>query len=458
MGFLSRAIAAPQRRAVVFREAFWPELMASLRSKTGQSVTVDTALQVAGVLACVRVIAEGVAQVPLKLFQKRADGKGRDEATGDPLHWRLYRQPNDWQTSFEMRETLVAHAALAGRFVGFKNIVRGEIREILPFAPHQVEIDLDDFKRLRFKLKSDRTGEIIEVPQSAVWYVKGMSWNGWQALEPVRLAREAIGLSLATEEAHALLHANGTQSAGAWSVEGKLDAKQHKDLSAWISSNVGGENRFKPLILDRAAKFMQTQMTGVDAQHLETRNHQLYEICRGQRVMPIMIGLADKTASYASSEQMFLAHVVHTLMPWYQRIEETIDVQLIGEQKARAGMYAKFMPNALMRGASKDRADYYWKRWQMGTLSANDMRELEDENPIEGAGGDVYRVPTNTVDASEPPPDDGTTQPPEGTPPAARARRNVGRVLSARNEGRIRDASASLDEVLAELGEDETKE
>lgn len=454
MGFLARAVAAPRRRAAAFGEAFWPELMASVRSKTGQSVTVDTALQVAGVLACVRVIAEGVAQVPLKVFQKRADGKGRDEATKDPLHWRLYRQPNDWQTSFELRETLVAHAALAGRFVGFKNIVRGEIREILPFAPHQVAIDLDDMKRLRFKLTSERTGETVQLPQQAVWYVKGMSWNGWQALEPVRLAREAIGLSLATEEAHALLHANGTQSAGAWSVENKLDAKQHKELTDWIAANSAGANRFKPLILDRAAKFVQTQMTGVDAQHLETRNHQLYEICRGQRVMPIMIGLADKAATYASAEQMFLAHVVHTLMPWYQRIEETIDVQLIGEEKARGGMYAKFMPNALMRGASKDRAAYYWQRWQMGTINPDEIRALEDENPIEGGGGNVYRVPANTVDASEPPPADETTPPNEGGPPASRARRNVGRVLSGRNERRIRDADGLLNDVLAELDED----
>ena len=109
--------------------------------------------------------------------------------------------------------------------------------------------------------------------------------------------------------------------------------------------------------------------------------------------MPIMIGQADKAATYASAEQMFLAHVVHTLSPWYERIEQSADVNLLTAQERRQGHYVKFLPNGLMRGASKDRADFYSKMWQMGAYSPNDILRLEDENPYDG--GETRYVPTN---------------------------------------------------------------
>lgn len=146
------------------------------------------------------------------------------------------------------------------------------------------------------------------------------------------------------------------------------------------------------MILDDDAKYTPFGMTGVDAQHLETRKHQIEEICRAFGVMPIMIGHADKTATYASAEQMFLAHVVHTLSPWYERIEQSADAQLLTEEDRAAGFYTKFSPNALMRGAAKDRAEYYkaalGTTQQPGWMTRNEVRALEEMNPV--PGGDQF--------------------------------------------------------------------
>lgn len=451
MGLLARGLAG-QRRAAAFSEPFWPELLSAYRSKTGETVTVEKALQTMAVLGCMRVISEDVAQVSRDLFQKREDG-GSDVALTNPWREILVRRPNAWQTGFEFFEQLVIHTGLVGRFVAFKNVVGGKPRELIPFEPNRVRIEIDSMDRLHYFLKSATTGEEREFPAESVWHVKGPSWNGWQGLEILKLTREAIGLSMATEEAHALMHANGGQTAGIYSVDGTMDETQYQQLRKWIEQNNVGANRFRPFVLDRNAKFLQTSMTGVDAQHLETRRYQVEEVCRAFRVLPIMIGYADKTATFASSSEMFAAHVKYTLGGWYRRLEESINANLLTRDEWQQGLYFKFLPISLLRGNAKDRGDFYWRMWQMGALNPNQIRAYEELNPYEG--GDVYRVPVNTAPADDltDPANDPSADPP-GQKPGGSARRNVGRVLSGKNERRIRDADSLLNDVLAELDEE----
>lgn len=453
MGFLSSLVAPPQQRQnVAFREGFWENFLT--KSAAGKSVTVETALQVMAVLGCTKVISEDVAQVSRGLFKKRGAG-GSDEQRDHPLSRLFCRRANEWQTGFEFLETLVIHTALAGRFIAFRNVVRGQVRELIPLLPHEVEpCMVEEVGRpSRLVYRVTLNGEQKDLPPSAVWHVKGPSWNGWDGMEVLKLAREAIGLSIAAEESHALMHANGGQASGMYSVEGELDDAQFKQLRDWIATSITGANKFKPFILDGGAKWQQTAMSGVDAQHIETRKFQIEEVCRAFRVMPIMIGFSDKTATFASAEQMFQAHVKYTLGAWFRRIEESIGTNLLTDAEWEQGYYFKFLPVSLLRGTEKDRGEFYWKLWQMGALNANQIRAMEEWNPYEG--GDVYRVPVNTAPHDQEPEETDPDAPP--TPPAQNQRRNVGRVLSARNERRLRDADGLLNEVLAEL-DDESQE
>jgi HK97 family phage portal protein len=230
-------------------------------------------------------------------------------------------------------------------------------------------------------------------------------------LEAVALARDAIGLSIALEQAHAKLHKNGVHATGVYSVEGSLTDPQWQQLSAWIKKQAGGDAKGNPLILDHGAKWLQQAMTGVDAQHVETRMHQIGEIARAMRVMPIMIGLADKTATYASSEQMFLAHVVHTLSPWYERIEQSADVNLLTPEERDAGFYTKFQPNGLMRGAAKDRAEFFAKALGSGGgkgwMTQNEVRAADDMERSDDPEAD--KLP-QAVAKPAPPPGSGGEQ------------------------------------------------
>lgn len=382
----------------------------SAKSKSGVVVTWETALRVSTLFACARVIADGLAQVPLKLFQESADGASRMPAKTHELYDVLHRRPNEWQTSFEFREMLALHLVITGKHHSFKNVVRGQVVELIPFEPGTCTTKVADDGTLSYDVRG-RNGRVKTYPAEVIWHVKGPSWNGWEGLDTVRqAAREALGLAIATEEAHSNLHAQGVSPSGTYSVEGTLSPQQYKDLRKFIIDNNAGANRGLPMIVDRGAKWLQQSLSGVDAQHLETRRFQVEEICRALRVMPIMVGSSDKAATYASAEQMFLAHVVHTMSPWYERLEQSIDVHLLDKRDRAGGLYAKFITNALLRGSTKDRGEFYSRALGAGGspawMTQDEVRALEDMNPMGGIAA-ALPVATNVpkTPAKEPEPE-----------------------------------------------------
>lgn len=373
------------------------EIYGGRQTSTGRTVNIGTAIDVATVFACCRVIGEGVAQVPLKLMRETPDGKQRLPAKDHPLYDKLAVMPNRWQTSFEYREMLAWHLVLAGNHYSYKNYVGNRIVELFPFEIGAVKVNRADDGELTYEVTAPN-GSKKTFPADVIWHVRGPSLNGWYGLEAVKHAREAIGLAMATEEAVGNLHKNSVRPSGVYSVEGNLTPEQHKALSGWIEKNFAGEgNAAKPLIVDRAAKWTSMQMTGIDAQTLEMRRFQIEEICRFARVMPIMVGYSDKAATYASAEQMFLAHVVHTLAPWYQRLEQSIDAHLLTAAERDSGLYSNFVEEGLLRGSLRDTKDTVLGYVNGGILTPNEGRAKLDMNPDPDPASDRLRIPANIV-------------------------------------------------------------
>ena len=394
MGILARAFS--QKGVTV---ADLPaEILQLGQSKSGQSVTIANALKVSTVCACVRRIAEGMAQVSLKLYIED-DQDNKRAAREHPLYDVLHRMPNDVSTSFGFRETLVMHAALCGTGYAFINRSMGEVVELINIEPGAVTVKKSDRMGVppRYQI-TGINGAQREFPAESILRITGPSWDGIIGMEPLKLAREAVGLAMATEETHASLHRNGVAPSGLYSVDATLNPQQYKDLKKWIEDNYAGpSNRSSAMILDRGAKFVPLSQTGVDAQHLETRRHQIEEICRFFQIMPIMIGYSDKASTYASAEQMFLAHVVHCLAPWAERIEQAMECQLLTREERRAGYYIKHNLTSLLRGATKDRGEYFSRALGAGGAPAwmtqDEVRALEDLNPM---GGPASQLPIAT--------------------------------------------------------------
>ena len=380
-------------------------------TKSGASVSHKSSLEVPAVLSCVRVISEGVAQVPFKVY--RQVGDKIVPATDHPLYQVLHRKPNGWMTSFELRETMTIHCVMTGDAYAFINRVRGEVRELIPFPPGAVSCKQKDDYSLEYQITAP-SGKTMTVPQEAVWHWRGPSWDAVSGLDVVKMAREAIGLAMSAEESQARMQKNGAAISGTYSVEGTLNAEQYKAMRAWLEKEFdGAANMGKTKLLDRNAKFHPQSMTGIDAQLLETRKHQIEEICRAFRVMPIMAGYSDKAATYASAEQMFLAHVVHTLSPWYERIEQSAECNLLNEKEVADGYFVKFNAAGLMRGSHKDRSEYFAKALGAGGspawMTQDEVRALEELNPM---GGDAAMLPKPTnVPSNAAPKDEEDAEP-----------------------------------------------
>lgn len=388
--------------------ALWAEIAKAGRSsKAGQTVNLNTALRVATALACIRVIAQGVAQVPFKLYRETSEG-GLTKivpARELPLYDRVATKPNDWQTSFEFREQLATHAAL-GNAYAWKNVLPGgRIAELILLDPARMCPEQpDEFEQPRYKYTL-RDGKVLSFDRDVIWHVRGPSWTGFAGMDVLNLAREALGLAIATEESHAKLHADGVRPSGVYSVDGNLNPEQHAKLAAWLKKEAS-ENAGGTMVLDRGAKWLSMTMTGLDAQHLETRRFQLEEVCRFFGVSPFMVFHTDKAPTYASAEQFQIQHVVHTLSPWYARIEQSADANLLSDKDRANGLYFKFIVAGLLRGALKDQGEFFAKMLGSGgtrqVLTQDEIRGLLEFNPMGGDAG-ILHAPTGS--AAEPPKD-----------------------------------------------------
>lgn len=346
----------------------------------GVAVTDKTALQVATVLACVKVIADGCATPALRVFREGAEGR-RERASNIPEYRLLERRPNEWQTSFEWRRQMTIHAALTGSGLSIK--VRGDnrrVRELIPVMPGRWDVRRVSRYDVRYRCWDD-FGFIGEFAPDEVFVINGVQWDWLASMNAVHLARSAIGLAIATEKSQAAMHENGMRPSGVYSVEGVLSAEQHDRLTAWLKTKAGVARHSDPLVLDRNAKWQSLAVNGVDAQAVETRRLQVEEICRAYGVFPIMVGHSDKSATFASSEAFFAAHVKHTLAPWHRAWTQRIDEMLLD---GAGPLFAEFDVRYLMAGSMKDRAQWARTMAEMGIYTRNEIRDEEGKDPLPG--------------------------------------------------------------------------
>lgn len=378
--------------------ALWAEIARAGRSsKAGQTVTLESALKVATFFACLKVISQGVAQVPFKLFREQAvDGLTRIESARDHrLYDLLTTKPNDWQTSFEFREQLVLHAGTGNAYV-WKNKTINGVSELILLDPARMTAEQpDEFDKPVYKYTT-KDGKAILFPADQIWHIRGPSWSGFVGMDVLSMARETLGLTMAIEASVAGLHANGVRPSGVYSVDGTLAPAQHEQITKWIKAEAaaGGGGT---MILDRGAKWLSQTMSGVDAQTREMRAMQIEEVCRYMGVSPFMIFHTDKAPTYASAEQFQIQHVVHTLSPWYARIEQSADANLLSKQERNKGYYCKFSAAGLLRGAMKDQGEFFAKMLGSGgtrqVMTQDEIRALLELNPM---GGEAAKLPIAT--------------------------------------------------------------
>jgi HK97 family phage portal protein len=356
-------------------------------SASGIVVNEYTAIDVPVVFCAARVIAEGIGQMPVRVVSETFEGaNGLPRLSIQRDHWAqrlLAVKPNDWQTAYEFREGIIFNAALGKGAIAIKNMVNGQVRELLPVPAGSWSVEQKADWSVVFRVDySDKTHG--HFTRDEVFYLRGPSLNGYEGLSAVRQARDAVGLSQALERQQSKLAGNGGKPSGVLSFGQPLKPETKDKLRDTWQARFGAGGEGGIAILDGDAKFQSMTMTSVDAQYIETRRLQIEEIARAFRVQPIMLMQADKAATFASAEQMFRNHVIHTLGPWVERFEQAANRDILSNE---TGLRIDLDERNLLRGDFKDQAEYYAKALGAGGTPAwmtqNEIRAEVGLNPVD---------------------------------------------------------------------------
>lgn len=334
-----------------------------------------TAIQISAVYACARVIAEGLAQVPCVL-QRRTATNGHELAYDHPLYDLLHRAPNSFMTSFELREWIGFHLALTGNaYLFVARDTQGRAISLIPLAEGTVSVAKTNLTNVVYRLNV--VGEPI-YSRANIWHLKGASWDAVTGLSPQTVAARAIGLASDLETFGANLFRNGAKPSGVLTTDQPLTAEQQMQLQlAWNLQQAGITNAHKTAILSNGLKFQGMQTSANDAQFIEARRYQTEEICRTMRVNPVMVMQATNGSAYASVEQFFLAHVTHTLQPWFERFTQSAETNLLTRAEQKAGYRVRLDTRPLTLGDAASRASYYSTMRTIGVLTINECRDHE---------------------------------------------------------------------------------
>lgn len=374
-------------------------------SLAGVPVTPTVALQSSAVYACVRLLAESVAMLPLVLY--RRDGRSRVRATEHPLYPLLHDAPNPLMTSYEYRQTLMGHLCLRGNAYSYIEYDRaGRVSGLWLLNPDMVSLVRDrQTGELLYavQLPPEFGGEMRVLPADMIWHLRGLSGDGIMGYSPLRLATQAIGLSIAAEAYGAAFFANSAEPGFVLIHPGKLSDTAYQRLrQAWERRHQGIERAHRVAILEEGLKPEKLGIAPEDAQFLETRKFQVTDIARIFRVPPHMIGDLER-ATFSNIEHMGIEFVTYSLMPWLVAIEQSIAQCLLLERE-RGLYYAKHNVSGLLRGDVQSRYQAYAIARQWGWMSVNDIRELEELNPLPDEIGEQYLSPLNMAPMTPEPP------------------------------------------------------
>ncbi len=367
-------------------------------SNSGKYVSEDNALQVSAVYACVKVLAETIASLPLPVYIRETSG-GKTKAFSHPLYPVLHDLTNSDMTSFTFRELMMTYLLLWGN--AYAQIIRDRQKRIIalePLKPANMMVTRDEnTKKLRYQYADG--AQSIEFKPEQVLHIPALSFDGIVGISPIAQAREAIGLSLATEEFGARFFGNGARPGGVLEHPGVVKDPA-KLRESWEQVYRGTRNSHKIAVLEEGMKYHEIGIPPEDAQFLETRKFQVTEICRIFRVPPHLVADLERSTNN-NIEHQSIEFVVHTIRPWLVRWEQAIYKSLLNESE-RQIYFARFTVDGLLRGDFNSRMAGYAIGRQNGWLSANDIRSLEDMNPLDKEqGGDLYLVNGNMISASQ---------------------------------------------------------
>lgn len=386
---------------VIFGKTFQEKVSDFLSGKDIDNVTENSynidqfvAMKYSAVFACVRVLSETFANTPIMLYRKKSDTEritANDLAIYDILHY----APNEEMSAFNFKEMCMTSLNLGGNTVSQKLVnAKNELVGLYPYNYNNVKITRDNTtKKLVYTIrdKDFQRNEVLHIP--------GLSLDGIIGLSPIEYAASAIRLGLNYEQFGVNFYKNGANASGTFETPNELGEEAFQRLKKELKANYTGlKNAGTPMILEGGLKFNPHTIKPADAQLIESKYFQIEDICRIYRVPQHLVQKLDRSTNN-NIEHQSLEFVMYTMLPWFKRWEDNINMQLLTSDQRKAGYYVEFKADALLRGDIASRASYYAQGRQWGWFSVNDIRRLENMPPI--SNGDIYLQPLNMGEAGK---------------------------------------------------------
>lgn len=362
--------------------SFWAA-WGGVQSSSGETVTVDSALQLSAAWACVRLIAETIATLPLNLYLKQTGG-ARKLATAHPLYDVLHNQPNADNTAVEFWEVIVASMLLRGNGYARKLRAAGRIIGLELLLPARMNVKRLQTGQLQYTY-SELDGSSSVMTEDDVLHFRGFSLNGWMGVSVIEYACEVFGNATAANKTSSSVFRNGLRPSGVLSTDQILPKEKRSEIRTDLTDQFGGAMQAgKTMVLEAGMKYQAITMNPGDVQLLETKAFNVEEICRWFRVPPFMVGHSEKSTSWGSGiEQQMIGFLTFTLRPWLTRIEQTIKKSGLSPVE-RLVYYAEFSVEGLLRADSAGRAAFYSQMVNNGIYSRDECRLKENLPPMGG--------------------------------------------------------------------------
>lgn len=357
-------------------------------SAGGVYVDHETALNFSAVFACVRYVAETVAGLPWRVYRRRQDG-GKDIATTHTLDRLLHLRPNREMSAFAFKTLLTAWAQTWGNaYAEIEKDAAGRIAALWPISPERVDIKRDpDTGELYYEIRNGMGPKTILMPDE-IFHVSGMGFDGIRGYSVISLAATSIGAGIASDQFTASFYANGAVLSGALTHPKTLTDEAHDRLKKDFKEQYSGSKKaWKPIILEEDMKWQTFGMPLKDAEFLASQKYRITDIARWFRVPPHKIADLER-ATFTNIEHQSIEVVQDSIIPWTLRFEQEGDYKLISSRNYNL-YYTKMNLLAMLRGDHETRSKYYKAMREMGAMNTNEIRLLEDQNPI-GKDGDKY--------------------------------------------------------------------
>lgn len=352
-------------------------------SKSGITVSEDNAMRASAVYACVKVLSETVAMLPLILYRRGADG-GKIRAVEHPYYELMHDAPNRLMSSMDFREAGMVNLCLRGNFYArIETNNGGRITSLWPLRADRMAVKVED-NVLAYEYTPDGAEKTV-YPAAQILHVRGLGGDGLTGLSPIAQARDSIGLAMAAEEHGSRLYANGALISTVFKHPGRLSEAAHKHLLGSVEERYSGvSNAHKSILLEEGMDVSRISMTAEDAQLLEAREFQVVDICRIYRVPPHKIGDLRR-ATFSNIEHQSIEFVTDTILPWAARWEQRLNRSLLTETERRRGYFFEHLLDGIQRGDIGTRYAAYTKGINAGFLTRNEVRKMENLNPVDGA-------------------------------------------------------------------------